>query len=88
MASHALYAGVLGAIVLTLLTVSLSRLHKTRTKADYLVAGRSLPAFVLVTTLALVVDRCGVAVSRERRMPTAMDLPRCGRGPADGPGCC
>ena len=51
MASHALYAGVLGVIVLTLLTVSLSRLHKTRTKADYLVAGRSLPAFVLVFTL-------------------------------------
>ena len=51
MASHALYAGVLGVIVLTLLTVSLSRLHTTRTKADYLVAGRSLPAFVLVFTL-------------------------------------
>src|SRR5271156_3258891 len=51
MSSHALYAGVLGVIVLTLLTVSLSRLNKTRTKADYLVAGRSLPAFVLVFTL-------------------------------------
>src|SRR6202451_3498550 len=51
MSSHALYAGVLGAIALTLLTVSLSRLNKTRTKADYLLAGRSLPAFVLVFTL-------------------------------------
>jgi len=51
MSSHALYAGVLGVIVLTLLTVSLSRLNKTKTKADYLVAGRSLPAFVLVFTL-------------------------------------
>src|SRR5271166_2013927 len=51
MSSHALYAGVLGVIVLALLTVSLSRLKKTRTKADYLVAGRSLPAFVLVFTL-------------------------------------
>ncbi len=51
MSSHALFAGVLGAIVLTLLTVSLSRLNKTKTKADYLVAGRSLPAFVLVFTL-------------------------------------
>ncbi len=49
--SHALYAVVLGVIVVTLLTVSLSRLRKTRTKADYLVAGRSLPAFVLVFTL-------------------------------------
>jgi SSS family solute:Na+ symporter len=46
-----LYAGVLLAIVVTLLTVSLSRLSKTKTKADYLVAGRSLPAFVLVFTL-------------------------------------
>ncbi len=46
-----LYAAVLGAIVLILLTVSLSRLRKAQTKADYLVAGRSLPAFVLVFTL-------------------------------------
>ena len=46
-----LYAGVLAAIVLGLLTVSISRLSKTHTKADYLVAGRSLPAIVLVFTL-------------------------------------
>src|SRR6201991_4081679 len=46
-----LYAIVLGLIVLALLTVSISRLSKTHTKADYLVAGRSLPAFVLVFTL-------------------------------------
>src|ERR1700728_220469 len=51
MSSHALYAGVLGVIVLSLLTVSLSRLKQTKTKADYLVAGRSLPTFVLVFTL-------------------------------------
>ena len=49
--SHTIYAWVLGAIVLTLLAVSLSRLAKTKTKADYLVAGRSLPVFVLVFTL-------------------------------------
>ena len=49
--SHAIYAWVLGGIVLSLLTVSLSRLSKTKTKADYLVAGRSLPVFVLVFTL-------------------------------------
>jgi SSS family solute:Na+ symporter len=48
---HALYAGVLAVIVVGLLTVSLSRLRKTQTKADYLVAGRSLPAIVLVFTL-------------------------------------
>src|SRR5215469_3932780 len=48
--SH-LYAGVVGAILLTLLVVSLTRLGKVKTKADYLVAGRSLPAFVLVFTL-------------------------------------
>src|SRR6202050_2910248 len=49
--SHVLYAWVLGVIVVTLLTVSLSRLKRTKTKADYLVAGRSLPTFVLVFTL-------------------------------------
>ncbi len=46
-----LYAIVLGIIVVTLLTVSLARVSKVKTKADYLVAGRSLPAFVLVFTL-------------------------------------
>src|SRR5438270_12850938 len=46
-----LYASVLALIVLTLLTVSLTRLGKVHTRADYLVAGRSLPAFVLVFTL-------------------------------------
>ncbi|HEY4009013.1 MAG TPA: sodium:solute symporter family protein [Acidobacteriaceae bacterium] len=46
-----LYAIVLGMIVLALLGVSLARLGKVKTKADYLVAGRSLPAFVLVFTL-------------------------------------
>src|ERR1700727_571092 len=46
-----LYAIVLSAIVVTLLTVSLTRLGKVKTKADYLVAGRSLPAFVLIFTL-------------------------------------
>src|SRR6202021_3753569 len=51
MPNHGLYAGVLGAIALTLLAVSLSRLNKTKTKADYLLAGRSLPTFVLVFTL-------------------------------------
>ena len=46
-----LYAIILGIIVVTLLSVSLARLHTVKTKADYLVAGRSLPAFVLVFTL-------------------------------------
>ena len=46
-----LYAIVLGVIVVTLLTVSLARAHTVKTKADFLVAGRSLPAFVLVFTL-------------------------------------
>jgi len=46
-----LYAIVLGIIVVTLLGVSLARLGNVKTKADYLVAGRSLPAFVLVFTL-------------------------------------
>lgn len=46
-----LYAAVLGIIVLTLLAVSLGSLRNVRTKADYLVAGRSLSAFVLIFTL-------------------------------------
>ena len=46
-----LYAAVLAIIVITLLVVSLASLHKVKTKADYLVAGRSLPTFVLVFTL-------------------------------------
>jgi SSS family solute:Na+ symporter len=46
-----LYALVLAVIVVTLLVVSVARLGKVKTKADYLVAGRSLPAFVLVFTL-------------------------------------
>jgi SSS family solute:Na+ symporter/sodium/proline symporter len=46
-----LYAAVIAVIVLTLLTVSLTRLGKVKTKADYLVAGRSLPTYVLVFTL-------------------------------------
>ena len=46
-----LYATTLGIIVATLLLVSVTRLGKVKTKADYLVAGRSLPAFVLVFTL-------------------------------------
>lgn len=46
-----LYATVLGIIVFTLLAVSVGSLHNVKTKADYLVAGRSLPAFVLIFTL-------------------------------------
>src|SRR5579863_5103101 len=46
-----LYVIVLAVIVVALLAVSISRTFKVKTKADYLVAGRSLPAFVLVLTL-------------------------------------
>lgn len=46
-----LYAIVLGVIVAVLLWVSLSQIHKVKTKADYLVAGRTLPWYVLVFTL-------------------------------------
>jgi SSS family solute:Na+ symporter len=45
------YAIVLGIIVLTLLTVSLARVSRVKTKADFLVAGRSLPVYVLIFTL-------------------------------------
>src|SRR6202034_1294722 len=46
-----LYAIELVVIILGLLTVSLTRLRSVKTKADFLVAGRSLPAFVLIFTL-------------------------------------
>jgi SSS family solute:Na+ symporter len=48
--SH-LYVAVLAVIVVALLAVALYRTSQVKTKADYLVAGRSLPAFVLVLTL-------------------------------------
>jgi SSS family solute:Na+ symporter/sodium/proline symporter len=41
----------LAVIVVGLLAVALYRTARVKTKADYLVAGRSLPAFVLVLTL-------------------------------------
>jgi solute:Na+ symporter, SSS family len=46
-----LYAAVLAVIVVALLSVALYRTSQVKTKADYLVAGRSLPAVVLVLTL-------------------------------------
>jgi SSS family solute:Na+ symporter len=46
-----LYVAVLAVIVLTLLAVAVYRATQVKTKADYLVAGRSLSAFVLVLTL-------------------------------------
>jgi SSS family solute:Na+ symporter/sodium/proline symporter len=50
-APQLLYAIVLGIIVLVLLGVSLARVSSVKTKADYLVAGRSLPTYVLIFTL-------------------------------------
>jgi len=46
-----LYVVVLAIIVAVLLAVAIFRTTRVKTKADYLVAGRSLPAFVLVLTL-------------------------------------
>jgi solute:Na+ symporter, SSS family len=46
-----LYVVVLAVIVVALLAVALYRASRVKTKADYLVAGRSLPAVVLVLTL-------------------------------------
>ena len=48
--SH-LYVAVLAIIVLVLLSVAIFRTTLVKTKADYLVAGRALPAYVLVLTL-------------------------------------
>ena len=46
-----LYVVVLALIVAILLAVALDRTRRVKTKTDYLVAGRSLPAMVLVLTL-------------------------------------
>jgi SSS family solute:Na+ symporter/sodium/proline symporter len=46
-----LYVVVLAVIVVALLAVAVNRTSQVKTKADFLVAGRSLPAFVLVLTL-------------------------------------
>jgi Na+/proline symporter len=46
-----LYVVVLAVIVVVLLSVAIHRTYLVKTKADYLVAGRSLPAVVLVLTL-------------------------------------
>ena len=46
-----LYVVVLAIIVVALLAVAVYRTTRVKTKADYLVAGRSLPAVVLVLTL-------------------------------------
>ena len=47
----ALYIVVLVSIAAALLAVAIYRAIGVKTKADYLVAGRSLPALVLVLTL-------------------------------------
>ena len=41
-----LYVAVLAVIVVVLLAVAIYRTSRVKTKADYLVAGRSLPAIV------------------------------------------
>lgn len=46
-----LYVAVLAVIIVVLLAVALYRATRVKSKADYLVAGRSLPAVVLVLTL-------------------------------------
>jgi SSS family solute:Na+ symporter/sodium/proline symporter len=46
-----LYVAVLAFIAVSLMSVAIYRTFQVKTKADYLVAGRSLPAFVLVLTL-------------------------------------
>lgn len=46
-----LYVVVLAIIVAVLLSVSIFRTRTVKSKADFLVAGRSLPAYVLIATL-------------------------------------
>ena len=46
-----LYVVVLAVIAVALLLVAIFRTIRVKTKTDYLLAGRSLPALVLVLTL-------------------------------------
>ncbi len=59
-----LYVAVLAVIVIALLAVAVYRTSQVKTKADYLVAGRSLPAVVLVLTLLTSWIGAGSAVCR------------------------
>jgi len=82
-----LYAFVLAAIVVALLAVALYRTSRVKTKADYLVAGRSLPAIVLVLTLLTSWIGAG-SLFAGPKMHTKTALPRCGSRPGDGWVCC
>ena len=80
--SH-LYVAVLAVIVLVLLSVALYRTSRVKTKADYLVAGRSLPAFVLVLTLLTSWIGAG-SLFAGAETPTRTSLPRSGSPLAAG----
>ena len=82
-----LYAIVLGIIVLSLLTVSLARVGKVKTKADYLVAGRSLPTFVLVFTLLSSWIGSGSLLGGAENAYNH-GFPALWQGAEGGPGCC
>jgi len=58
-----LYVAVLAIIVVALLAVALYRTSQVKTKADYLVAGRSLPAWSWCSPAHLV-DRRRIAFCR------------------------
>jgi SSS family solute:Na+ symporter len=81
------YAVVLAIITVTLLGVSLGRLNKTKTKADYLVAGRSLPASSS-SSLCSPPGSAPARFSAARRTPTNTASPPSGNLPADGPDFC
>ena len=82
----ALYVAVLVVIAGTLLAVAFFRALRVKTKADYLVAGRSLSAFVLVLTLLTSWIGAG-SLFAARRTPTVTDSLLCGCRPAAGWDC-
>ena len=82
-----LYIVVLVVIACTLLAVAVFRTLRVKTKADYLVAGRSLPAVVLVLTLLTSWIGAG-SLLPVPKTPTATDSLHCGCRPAAGWACC
>jgi SSS family solute:Na+ symporter len=73
---------------IVVLAVALYRTSQVKTKADYLVAGRSLPAVVLVLTLLTSWIGAGIALCRggERLQERLCRAVAAGR--AAGWGCC
>ena len=83
-----LYAIVIGIIILSLLVVSLTRVSKVKTKADYLVAGRSASGDRAYLHFAELPGLGRARCLRARRMRITTALLRCGSRRGAGRGWC